>query len=151
MAGNHLGSGVAGRTTGRLQIVSLLVEVGQAEVDYLECFVVVNQQILRLEITVTYTELVNVADATDKFLEVLACRLFVEFLILDNQVEQLAALHKLHHQIQVFFRFDYLIYLHNVWMMKLLEDFDLAADSLDVLLISYTALLEYLYGHLHHE
>jgi len=59
----------------------------------------------------------NIIDSRDKFLEMFACSLFIEFLILDDQIEQFTALDEFHHQVQISFRFDNLIDLHDVWMM----------------------------------
>lgn len=53
-------------------------------------------------------------------------------------------MHELHDQVQVLLRLNDLVDLHDVGVMKLLEDLDLPADALHVLLVLDARLLEYL-------
>ncbi len=64
---NHFGSCVARRATGRLERGATLVHVGETEVDDLQSQVVVKQQVLRLQITMTNSRLVDILDARDQF------------------------------------------------------------------------------------
>jgi|DEB0MinimDraft_12_1074336.scaffolds.fasta_scaffold13959_1 hypothetical protein len=77
----------------------------------------------------------DIVDARDKLLEVLACLLLFQSLVLNDDIEQLASADKLHDQVEVLLSFDDLIYLYNVRVMELFEDLDFTADPLDVLLV----------------
>ena len=59
----------------------------------------------------------------------------LQLLILNNQIEKLPSTCELHHQIQVFLCLDNLVYLHNIWMVKLLQNFNLPTDPLNVFLV----------------
>lgn len=73
VAGNHLKThqnlntyfrrGIARRATGGLQIRTLFIQVAQSEVHNLESFVVIDQQVLRLQVSVADSQLVDVLDA----------------------------------------------------------------------------------------
>jgi len=94
------------------------------------------------------TKLVDVVDARNQFLEVLASHLLLQALVLDNQVEELASLDELHDQVQVLLSLDDFVDLDHVGVVQLLENLNLAADALDVLFIFDARLLEHLDGHL---
>lgn len=47
LASDHLGGGIARRPTGGLEFFAGLVLIGEAEVDYLDIFIVVKQQVFR--------------------------------------------------------------------------------------------------------
>ena len=53
----------------------------------------------------------------------------------DDVIEQLAAAAILHDHVKLFFSFNYLIELNDIWVSYLLEDFDFPSDSLDIFLI----------------
>lgn len=139
----HLRSGVAGASARCLECCAWLVEVAQAEIDNLQRLVVVDEQVLGLEVPVADSELVDVVDARNELLEVLACLLFLQFLVLHNEVEQLAALHELHDQIEVLLRLNDLVDLHHVGMVQLLQYLDLSTDALHVLFLFNTRFFQY--------
>ena len=72
----------------------------------------------------------------------LARSLLLELLILNNKFKKLTSAGKLHYQIKVFVRFDYLINLNYIWVVQLLENLDFTADSLDVLFVFDLRFLE---------
>lgn len=111
--------------------------------------IVVDQEVLRLQVPVANTQLVNIVDAGDELLKVLAGLLLLQLLVLHNEVEELAALDELHDQIEVLLRLDDLVDLHDVWMVQLLEDLDLSTDSFHVLFLFYARFFEYLDGDLY--
>lgn len=131
----YLWGGVARAAARCLQRVSRLVQVAESEVHDLQRPIVVDQQVLRLEVPVADAELVDVVDARDELLEVLAGLLFLQPLVLHDLVEELAAFHELHHQVQVLLGLDDLVDLHDVGVVQLLEDLDLATDALHVLVL----------------
>jgi len=65
-----------------------------------------------------------------------------------DKVEELAAVGILHDHEELFIRFYDLIELDNVGMAHLLEDFNLARNSLNILLIVYFVLFKDLDSHL---
>ena len=53
----------------------------------------------------------------------------------DDVVKQLAAAAIFHDNVELFFGFNNLVELNDVWMSDLLQNFDFSRDSFDVLLI----------------
>ena len=79
----------------------------------------------------------DVVHTSKQFLQVFArCRL-LQLLILDYEFEELASTGKLHHEVEIFVCFDYLIDLDNIWMVKLFKNLYLAADPLYVFFVLY--------------
>ena len=135
VSGDHLRRSVARTATSRLQSHSLVVHVTQAEVDNFQLAIEVKKEVLRLQVPVTNAQLVNVVHTSEQFLQVLTGCAFLQFLVLHDQLKELAAAGELHHQVQIFVRLDDLVDLHDIGMVQLLEDFDFATDALDVLLV----------------
>ena len=90
----------------------------------------------------------DVLDATDELLKVLACLLLSQPLVLHDDVEQFSARGELHHQVKILLSLDDFIDLDDVGMMKLLENLDLSADALDVFLVFDSRLFENFDGNL---
>ena len=84
ISSNHLGSSVAGASTGCLQSLTLFIHVTETKVDNLQLAIEVKQQVFGLEISVANAELVDVVHASQEFLEMLASRSLFQFLVLDN-------------------------------------------------------------------
>ncbi len=80
-------------------------------------------------------KLVNVMDASDEFLEVLAGSFFLKTLTLDDQLEKLAAVCELHDQVEVFFGLNDLVDLDHIGVVQLFQNFDFPRDPFDVLLV----------------
>lgn len=72
LAGNHLRRCVAWGAAGRFQRLAVAVHVGEAEVDYLDVVLVVEQEVLRLQVPVTDFDFMDVLDAADDLLNELA-------------------------------------------------------------------------------
>lgn len=121
---NYLWRGVARRSARGLECLARFVDVTQAEVNHFERAVKVKQKIFGFQIPVANPELVNVVNASDEFLEVLAGCLFLEALALDDQLEKLAAVCELHDQVEVFFGLDDLVDLNHVRVVQLFQNFD---------------------------
>ncbi len=62
LSSNHLWCSIAGTSTGCFQSFILLIDVGQAEVDYFDVILIIEEQVFRLEISVAYLYFVNVLD-----------------------------------------------------------------------------------------
>lgn len=93
-------------------------------------------------------QLVNVGDTRDELLEILAGHFLFKPLILDNEIEELAALHELHDQIQILLCLNYFINLYHIWVMELFKDLYFPGYSLNILFILYSGLFEYFHGDL---
>lgn len=106
LALDHLGSGVAWRSTSSLESLSLLVGVGQAKVNQLQILLVVEQEIFRLQISVHNAQLVQVLDRALDLLEEFASLFFLKLLLFDDVVEQLAPRYVLHDQEELLRRLD---------------------------------------------
>ena len=91
--------------------------------------------------------LVDVLDTGDELEVEFAGLLLREPGMSDDVVEQLAAAAILHDHVELFFSFNYLVELYDIWVSDLLEDFDFSGDSLDVFLIVDFVFLEDFDGH----
>tara|TARA_B100000780_G_scaffold259848_2_gene211165 strand:+ start:784 stop:984 length:201 start_codon:yes stop_codon:yes gene_type:complete len=58
--GDHLGSGVAWTTACGFEHFTLLIHVREAKVDYLDVVLVIEEQVLRLEVTMADAHLMDV-------------------------------------------------------------------------------------------
>jgi hypothetical protein len=123
-------------------------EVAEAEVRDLEVLVLVQQQVLRLQVTMHHALLVTVRDGADELAEVLAGRLLVEAAGAHNLVEKLASLDKLEDKEDVALRCQHLLELHHVLVRHLLHDGDLLLDLRAHVLLLDLRLAEDLDGHL---
>ena len=139
---DHLRCCVAGRPTGCLKQLSLFVSVAEAKIDEADVFLVVKQQVLRLEVPVDYAKLVEVLDATDDLLEELAGLHLLQLLLLDDVVEKFATTDELHDEEQLLGRLDDFEKLDDVGVSDHLENVDLSGDSQHVSLSRDLALLE---------
>ena len=144
----YLWSSIARTATGGFKCCARLVQITQAKVDNFQRLVIVYEQVLGLQVPVTDAELVDVVDAGDQLLEILASLPFFESLVLHDQVEKFAALHELHDQVEILLCLDNLVDLHNVGMVQLFENFDFTANALDVFLFFDTGLFKYFHGDL---
>lgn len=89
-----------------------------------------------------HSALVDVLDTGDELEVEFAGLLLREPSMPDDVVEQLATTAILHDHVKLFFSFNYLIELDDVWVSDLLEDFDFPCDSLDVFLVVDFVFLE---------
>ena len=80
-------------------------------------------------------QLVNVVNAGNKLLEVFACLLLFQPLVLYDDVEKLATLDEFHYQVEIFFGFNDFVDLDNVWVVKLFQYFYLTRNSFYVFLV----------------
>jgi hypothetical protein len=103
---DHLGRGVAGRPACGLQSLSRFVLVGEAEVDDLDVFVLVEEQVLGLEVAVHYSVFVDVFHPRQDLLHEGDCLGLGKSLALDDMVEQFSALRVLHDEVDVCLCFD---------------------------------------------
>ena len=119
----------------------MLIGVAEAEIDNFNVVVIVHEQILGLQVPVANAKLVEVLDAGYDLMKKLRRLLFPESLSVDYVLKELASSRILHHEVELFLRFNDLIKLNDVGMPHYLEDVDLASDSLDVTHIRYLIFL----------
>lgn len=68
----------------------MLVRVRKAEIDQFKSFVKVDEEVLRLEISMNDSNLVEMLDSVDQLAKILACFCLFESLFLENELEKLA-------------------------------------------------------------
>lgn len=83
----------------------------------------------------TNAHLMDILDASDKFLEVLAGHVFRQASVGGDDVKKFATLDVFHNQVKALVRLNDLIHLTHVWVMELLQNFDFSHHSLNVLLV----------------
>lgn len=98
LAGNHLGRGVAGRSTRSLQQLSWLVCIAESEVYYFEAVAPVQQQVFWLQVAMDDIQLVEVRHTTDDLFEETTGLCLGQLVLSDDMVEELPFFHVLHHQ-----------------------------------------------------
>ena len=94
------------------------------------------------------SQLVQVFDSADNLLEELAGFGFLEFLLLDDVVEQLAAADKLHDEKELFRRLNNFKQLDDVRVPDQLENVNLSRHSLYICIARDLTLLKNLNSHL---
>ena len=102
----------------------------------------IEQQVLRLEIPMNNSQLVEVLDAADDLLEEFAGFGFLELLLFHDVVEELAPAHELHDQKQLLRRLDDFEQLDDIGMPDELQNVNFASDTLDVSISRDFALFE---------
>jgi hypothetical protein len=105
----HLWCSIAGRPTGGLESLVLLVSVGKPEVHNPQVHLIVEQEVLRLEVAMDHSDAMDVFDAIDELMEDAAGFLLFESLVISDIVEKLPVFHVLHDQKQFLWGFDYLV------------------------------------------
>ena len=132
LAGDHLGRGVAGTAAGRFERLARLVGVREAEVDDFYVHVVIQEQVLGLQISMHYVQLVQVLHSRDYLVKELQGLGLLDSLVLDDEVEELALVGVLHDQVELLGRFDDFVQLYDVGMPDHLQDVDFSGNSFNV-------------------
>lgn len=86
-AGNHLRSSIAWTTTCCFQRISLVIHVGETEVNDLNIVLVIEEQVLRLQVSVANANFMDVFNARYNLLEKPACLIFLESFPFHNIIE----------------------------------------------------------------
>ena len=100
LSGHNLGRGVMGGSTAGFQH-SISLQSSHTKVGNLDVAVLVQQQILGLEISVTNVESVAVVDSIDDLQKVRGGLVFLQTALFDQIVKQLAALNVFQNEISV--------------------------------------------------
>ena len=136
LASNHLRRCIAWATTSCFESVALrLVGIAQTEIDYLDVHVLIEEEVLWLEVTVTYLVLVKVFHTGQDLVEKATGFTILESPLLDDVVEELTTWCVLHDQEQLLRRFNNFIQLHDVRMSHYLENVNLSHDPGNVCLV----------------
>ena len=98
---NHLRGSVARRSACCLQSLIFVIHVRETEVYNLDIVLVVEQEVLRLEISVANFDLVNILDARYYLLEEPARFVLLKPLPLDDVVEEFTSTRVLHDEEQL--------------------------------------------------
>lgn len=90
----------------------------------------------------TDTDTVNVVYRSHQLLEILAGMRLLKPLILNYDLKKLTTLSKLHHKEEVIISFNYFIELNHIWVVHLLEYFDLSRYPIYILFFLDLRLLQ---------
>jgi len=108
LAADHLGRRIAGTSTSGLEQLVVFVEVAEPEVHNLDIVIVVEQKVLRFQISVAHAQLVNVFNATQNLRVHLAGFLLAQPPVFNDVLEELASRAVLHDQVEVVVIFNHL-------------------------------------------
>lgn len=86
---------------------------------------VVEQHVLRLQVPVDDSILVEAAEGLDELCCVEACAPLAKFLVLPQMVEQFTAVQKVHHEVELGRCLESVVQLHDEWTVDLFEDVSL--------------------------
>ena len=98
LTSNHLRCCIAGTTTGSFEHLAFLVHVGQAEINNFDIVLIIKEQVLWFQITMTDLDLMYVLNSRNNLLGESASLLFSKSLSLDDVVEQFSTTGVLHYQ-----------------------------------------------------
>lgn len=139
----HFGRRITRGSAGRFEGFLLCKGVRESEIDNLDILLMIQQQILRLQISVHYIKVMHILYARDDLLVKLAGLFLLEFGIFNYVVEELATAGIFHYEVKLFWSFYNLIQLNNIRVPYLLENMDFASNSLDVRGICYAVFFQY--------
>uniref|UniRef100_A0A7S3HXY7 Uncharacterized protein n=1 Tax=Favella ehrenbergii TaxID=182087 RepID=A0A7S3HXY7_9SPIT len=126
-------------------VVSFLIVMRCAEVDYLERDIVrfeLNQNILRLQVTVRDLVRVAVCHRHQDFLDDRSCLLFVKLLEVQNCLEQLLPVAKFSYQVDLVLAHVDFVQPQNVWVVEVLENINFVHQT-HALLTTHAKLVDY--------
>ena len=127
----------------------MAVGVAEAEIYDLDVFVVIEEEVFRLEVSMDDVQLVDILDASVDLLEKLACLVFLQTSVRNNVVKELTAARVLHDQVELLGCLDDLIELDDVRVPDQLQNVDLPSHTFYVRHIRDAVLLQDLDCHLH--
>lgn len=107
--------------------MDLIRDGAEPEIRHLQITVVIDEEILRLQITVKDAARVAITDGGDQLLEILTAKIFVEPTF-GNLGEELAALDELHDEVDLGLAGQNLEELDDVGVAQAAHDSDLALD-----------------------
>jgi hypothetical protein len=88
----------------------------------------------------------NVVNTCHQFLEMLASRLFLQPLVLYDQLEEFTSTRKLHYQVKVLLGLNDFIDLNYVWVMKFFQNLYLPTDPFHILFVLYFRFFKHFHG-----
>lgn len=117
---DHFWSCITRRPTGSAEERLILIEIREAEVDYLDVHFRVQQEIFRLEVSMHDVQFVYVLDPVDELLEEPRSLHFLDSFSLNDVVEELSLFGVFHDEEELLVVFENLVELYDVGMP---EDF----------------------------
>lgn len=136
-ADDHLRRNVLGRAAERVGLRSVidLVDLGQAEVGEEDVAIKAQQNVLGLEVPVIYIGLVEVAEGESDLGGIELHPLLAKAPLLRQVLEQLAALHELHHEVDARLGGEHLLHGDNERVLHLQKDQLLNLQTLERLVL----------------
>ena len=129
---DYLGRQILGCATVRVRsrpcFIRLEPLLRQAKVGDLDVALVVQQHILWLQIPVNYAVRVQASERLNKLRSVKAGPTLAELLVLSQVVKKLAAIEKIHHEVQLGGCLERIVQLDNERTVDLLQDIPLSYD-----------------------
>jgi hypothetical protein len=147
MPRDHFRSCIARRTTCSLEFLPIPVHVAQSEVHYLNVFVVVEKEVLRLQIAMDYVHRMNLLHSCKNLVKEAACFRFLHPTIGHNVVEELTTTRIFHQEIQLPSGLNDLIQLHHVWMADELQNVHFASHTFHISHVNNALLFKNLHSH----
>lgn len=144
---DHFGRRIAWTAASCLKELSSFVGVAQSEINNLYVHTLVEQEVLRLQISVADLILMEILNPGEDLLKVATGILLLEALALHYVVEELAPVGVLHYEKELPVCFNDLIELDDVWVSNYLQNLDLSRHALNVCLVRDLVLLQNFDGH----
>lgn len=129
---NKLRRRIAGWPASSRQFFVISVSVAQAKIDHFEVQLFIQQQVLRLDISVHDAQLPEVAYGWNQLLEESASFFLFELRLRGDVAEEFAVAAVLHNDVEPCWGLDDLVHLNNVGVAHYFENVDFPSDSLDV-------------------
>ena len=107
--------------------------IGQAEVDYLDVVIVVEEEVLRLQISMYDVQFVKIFYSSNDLVKEFEGLRLLNTLVLDDVVEELASIRILHDKIELLWRLNDFVQLDDIGMANHLQNMDFSCNSLNII------------------
>lgn len=142
----HLGGQVLGSAAERVSQLTLLDELGQAEVGHKEVTVFANKHIFRLEITIDDTLRMKMSEGKRNLCRKELGLVLGEHAHLDKMTEELATFDKFHQEVDAVLVLEHVLHVNQKRMVNLAEDVLLKLDVLHLFVLEDDVLADDLHG-----
>lgn len=142
----HLGGQVLGSAAERVSQLTLLDELGQAEVGHKEVTVFANKHIFRLEITIDDTLRMEMSEGKRNLCRKELGLVLGEHAHLDKMTEELATFDKFHQEVDAVLVLEHVLHVNQERMVNLAEDVLLKLDVLHLFVLEDDVLADDLHG-----
>ena len=145
LTSDHLGRCIAGTAAGCLERRTRLVCIAESEIDDFDVHVVIEEKVLRFQVTMHDIKFVEVLDTGNDLVEKLQSLRLLNSLVLHDKVKELTLTRVLHDEVELLGSFDNLIQLDDVWVSNHFEDMNFSCYSLNIVHILNLVFLENFY------